>query len=225
MITISSHLELFLRIIMAFVLGGLIGMERESMNRPAGFRTHILVCVGAALVMYTNILLTEQYRGIIPVDPTRIGAQVISGIGFLGAGTIIKEGVSIKGLTTAASLWTVGCLGLAIGSGFYELSLYTTVLILIVLQTFGWLESKAIKLKRDVIFYIEINNTAGQINRLNAVMDEMGCRLTNVAVSNISDDKSSIKVYIKHPKGINTFAIVDRINQIPGILSIEQVNS
>jgi len=106
------------RIFLAIVIGGVVGMERGRKNRPAGFRTYILVCVGAALVMMTNQFVYVTYN---VSDPVRLGAQVISGIGFLGAGTIVLTGKNqIKGLTTAASLWAAACSGLAIGIGFYE---------------------------------------------------------------------------------------------------------
>src|SRR5690606_893530 len=101
------------------LLGGLIGIEREIGNRPAGFRTHTLVCIGSSLVMLTSEFLIGAYADISIPDPARLGAQVISGIGFLGAGTIIKDGSRVRGLTTAASLWVVACIGIAIGAGFY----------------------------------------------------------------------------------------------------------
>ncbi len=116
-----------IRLVLAAAMGGLIGWERSHTNRPAGLRTHVVVCIGAALIM----ILSEYMRLIYgnEVDLTRMGAQVISGIGFLGAGTIIKEGFNVKGLTTAASLWVVSCIGLALGSGFYSGAIIATLLI------------------------------------------------------------------------------------------------
>lgn len=108
------------RLFLAAVLGGVIGFEREKHNkRIAGFRTHILVSVGSALIMLVSIYLFEIYKGLAPVDPARIAAGVVTGIGFLGAGTIIRSGENVKGLTTAASLWTVSGIGLAVGCGFF----------------------------------------------------------------------------------------------------------
>jgi putative Mg2+ transporter-C (MgtC) family protein len=111
------EIEILLRMVLAAALGGFIGYEREHLNRPAGFRTHILVCVGAALVMMTSQYLAYRYPGDT-IDLSRLGAQVISGIGFLGAGTIIRDGFNVRGLTTAASLWAVSCVGIAVGSGY-----------------------------------------------------------------------------------------------------------
>ena len=118
-----------LRLVLAAVLGAIIGYEREHTNRPAGIRTHTLVCLGAALVMITGEFVSLRYHGITNVDPTRLGAQVVSGIGFLGAGTILKEGVTVRGLTTAGSIWAVSCIGLAAGIGFYSGAIVTTALI------------------------------------------------------------------------------------------------
>lgn len=107
-----------LRIVLSLIIGGILGLERGRKNRPAGFRTYILVCLGSTLVMMTNQYVYQVFG---TSDPTRMGAQVVSGIGFLGAGTIIVTGrQQIKGITTAAGMWTSACCGLAIGIGFYE---------------------------------------------------------------------------------------------------------
>jgi putative Mg2+ transporter-C (MgtC) family protein len=122
----------FLRILLALLLGGLIGWERESHERPAGFRTHILVIVGSTLLMIISINMAASYPGS-NVDPGRIAAQVVSGIGFLGAGTIIREGLTVKGLTTAASLWATAAIGLACGGGYYYSAIITTVIVFVTL--------------------------------------------------------------------------------------------
>lgn len=136
-------LEIIERLFISIIMGGLIGYEREFKNRPAGFRTHILVCVGAAVISMIElstvqqisnmILQNQQLSSFIKVDIGRMGAQVITGIGFLGAGTIIHEKGSVKGLTTAASIWVVACIGLAIGLGYYTLSILSAVSVFIVL--------------------------------------------------------------------------------------------
>ncbi|GAB6106177.1 MgtC/SapB family protein [Fusibacter bizertensis] len=140
------EIESVIKILIAVFVGGFIGLERESANRPAGLRTHILVCVASALVMDMNILLAKEF---INTDPVRLGAQVISGMGFLGAGTIIKEGVNVRGLTTAAGLWAVACLGLVIGAGFYLLAIFASLVMLITLKTFNQLELKYAKYKKN----------------------------------------------------------------------------
>ncbi|MDF2656078.1 MAG: MgtC/SapB transporter [Bacillota bacterium] len=141
-------LEMIIRIVLAMIIGGVIGWERENNNRPAGLRTHMLVAIGAAVVMLMGEMSLEKYSEITTMDPTRLGAQVISGIGFLGAGTIMREGLTVRGLTTAASLWAVACLGLAAGGGFYESAVLGTIAIIITLTIFNYLEKKFRKVKR-----------------------------------------------------------------------------
>ena len=115
-----TDIQVASRLFFAAVLGGVIGFERQKHNkRIAGLRTHILVTVGSALIMLVSIYLFETYEGRASVDPARIAAGVVTGIGFLGAGTIIRSGENVQGLTTAASLWTVSGIGLAVGCGFY----------------------------------------------------------------------------------------------------------
>ena len=132
--------EVVQRLLLAAVLSGLIGYERERKGRAAGLRTHILVGIGSALMMLTGLHLFEVFQGRVDVDPTRIGAQVVSGIGFLGAGTIFRFKASIRGLTTAASLWTVAGVGLAAGSGFYLGAVLTTGIALVALFALTKLE-------------------------------------------------------------------------------------
>ena len=124
----------FIRLSFAFILGLLIGLEREIYNKPAGMRTHIMVSLGSALTMLFGIYMTHQYPG---VDPTRISAQVISGIGFLGALCVLREERSIIGLTTASSIWVVACIGLAVGGGFISGACIATAFILIDLLVLG----------------------------------------------------------------------------------------
>lgn len=126
-----GDVQIVLRLIIGAILGGLVGFERERHNkRIAGFRTHILVCVGSTLIMLTSLYIFDIYGGMAPVDPARIAAGVITGIGFLGAGTIIRSSASVTGLTTAASLWTVSGIGLAVGCGFYLAGFVATFIVL-----------------------------------------------------------------------------------------------
>ena len=154
------------RIIVAAALGGFIGYEREQSHRPAGFRTHILVAVGSALVMLTSVYIFEAYEGRTNMDPARLGAQVISGIGFLGAGTILREGFSIKGLTTAASLWAVSCIGLAVGMGYYAGALIATLVIYITLNFLKKFMEKGHTLKNLFIEVAELDETSTDIGVL-----------------------------------------------------------
>lgn len=138
-----TYIETVLRIILAMLVGIAVGAERGRNHHPAGMRTHMLVALGSCVVMISGELLFIQFHplGAIP-DPARLGAQVISGIGFLGAGTILREGLTVKGLTTAASIWTVACLGLAIGAGYYAIALTGAVAVYATLTIFEVLERK-----------------------------------------------------------------------------------
>lgn len=131
-----STVSVVLRMILATLVGAVIGLERSAKNRPAGFRTHILVCLGSAVAMMTGLYVFLELK--LPTDVSRLGAQVISGLGFIGAGTIVvTKKMSIKGLTTAAGLWTTGIIGLAIGAGYFELGIIGMVLVLLAETVFN----------------------------------------------------------------------------------------
>ena len=147
--------EIFLRLLCAMIVGLIIGTEREYTHRPAGMRTHILVALGSCAVMITGELIFAEYKayGAMP-DPARLSAQVITGVGFLGAGTILREGPSVKGLTTAASLWSVACLGIAAGAGYFSVAIAGMVLIFITLTIFEVLQFKLIGPDTELHSYI-----------------------------------------------------------------------
>jgi len=128
-----TDIEMIFRLTVAFVVSGLIGLEREVRRHEAGLRTHIMVCLGSTLIMLTSLHLFAIYKAHTALDPSRMAMGVITGIGFLGAGTIMRSQEHIRGLTTAATLWVVAALGLAIGCGFFKTSCYVTALILLVL--------------------------------------------------------------------------------------------
>ncbi|MDD5044687.1 MAG: MgtC/SapB family protein [Candidatus Omnitrophica bacterium] len=125
--------SIFIRLLLSVLLSGLVGLERQLHRRTAGLRTHILVCMGSCLIMLTSLYIFDIYKDKSSLDPARIAAGVITGIGFLGAGAIIRSGEAVKGLTTAASLWIVAGIGLAVGCGFYFAAIISSILALIVL--------------------------------------------------------------------------------------------
>lgn len=193
---------------MAIIIGGVIGYERGHQNRPAGFRTHILVCLGAAIVsmiqdqLRVNILkytiLHPEVAQVLKTDLGRIGAQVVSGIGFLGAGTIMRDKGIIGGLTTAASIWATGCLGLSIGWGFYYLAIPAEIGIIIVLVTLKkleryWIENKHI-MKIDIQYNKEYSYSDILIKNYN-IFKEMNVRIKDVTKS-IEENKISYTLII-----------------------------
>ncbi|PIQ90387.1 MAG: hypothetical protein COY80_04790 [Candidatus Pacebacteria bacterium CG_4_10_14_0_8_um_filter_42_14] len=140
-----TDFEMIVRLLLTLFLSGLIGLERQVHRRDAGLRTHILVALGSCLIMLTSLYVFDIYKDRVSLDPARIAAGVITGIGFLGAGTIIREPERVRGLTTAASLWVVAGIGLAVGIGFNKVAVYTTVLVLIVLHFLRFAEGSLAK--------------------------------------------------------------------------------
>ncbi len=161
-----NEISILIRILLAMILGGLIGLEREKSKRPAGFRTHILVCVGACITALIGFFVWNETGG--NNDPMRISAQVISGIGFLGVGTIlVKEHDHITGLTTAAGLWATATIGIACGCGFYIGALVGTLVVAITEAVLLKLEARGRRKNRKVILYVEITGT----EKLNEYID------------------------------------------------------
>lgn len=216
-----GNIELLIRLILACLLGGVIGIERERNRHPAGFRTHILVCAGAALVMLCNIFIFEKYKNCANVDPARLGAQVISGIGFLGAGTILKEGVTIKGLTTAASLWSVACIGLAVGLGFYAGAIFATILVLVTLMVFARFECRIYGNRRSTLLKIKTMDIAGQIGRIGTELGKCGFQISDISME--VSDESSILLIVRIDKGREDIKpeVIDYLSKIDGVLYIE----
>ena len=140
----GDYPEITLRLLIALLFGGLVGLERSYHGRPAGFRTHALVCLGSALLMLVTVYegqwFTQHGPGRVTVDPTRMAQGIMTGIGFLGAGVIFKEDLTVRGLTTAASIWMTAALGILFGTGFYVPAIGGTVATLLILGLFRWFE-------------------------------------------------------------------------------------
>jgi putative Mg2+ transporter-C (MgtC) family protein len=174
--------SVFVRLLLALLLGGLIGLDRALRHRPAGPRTYALVCVGAALTMvlsqYEYVMLTTEWAPMaeavgLKTDVSRFGAQVINGIGFLGAGTVIATNQQkVKGLTTASGLWASACLGLVVGSGFYEAALFAFLLIVITMWLLRPLEEVIIERSRNINIYVELRSIADMGAVLKTIKDQ-----------------------------------------------------
>ncbi len=189
------------RLAVAFVLGGLVGVEREIRNQPAGFRTHAILSIGSALIMLISIHGALLY-GPKTSDPMRIAAQVVSGIGFLGAGAILRIGVSIKGLTTAASLWTTAAIGLACGAGFYWAAFLTTFLVLFSLFLLGKMEKMYLFTKPRRSLFIEAEDVPTLLGDLEEVLGGFGFTMDFVDVDrDVEKDKVEIQMVIRPKPG------------------------
>lgn len=187
-----------LRFLCAMVVGIVIGTEREYTHHPAGMRTHILVALGACTVMITGQLIFAQYSayGSTP-DPARLAAQVVTGVGFLGAGTILREGANVKGLTTAASLWAVACLGIAAGSGYYLVALTGMAFVFVTLTIFGVLQDKLISPHGCQSFLVRTADVVQGLDRINTLAKETHCQIDGICVEHLPQNGYGITFQAK----------------------------
>ena len=218
-----TYLAIALRILLAIFAGGLLGMERGMKNRPAGMRTYMLVCVGSCLIMLTNQYVFQAYGA---GDPVRLGAQVISGIGFLGAGTIVvTRRNQIKGLTTAAGLWTAAGIGLALGIGFYEAAVIGSVAIFTVITLLQRIDNNLHRKSKQMEAYIELSGeiTLGDFLR---TVRSGGIEIYNVQREQGGDSEGKNRAYVatlKTKKRGNHEDILEQIADIPGVAYLEEL--
>lgn len=211
------------RVALSAVLAGIIGYEREHVQRNAGMRTHILVAIGAALVMCSGEYLAAKYQSS-NIDPARLGAQVVSGIGFLCAGTIIKEGITVRGLTTASSLWCVSCVGIAAGCGNYILAIATTVLILIVLRVLRTMAHNRRKKANRLVLQLVLSMEGQSIVQLQADLERMGCVIDEFSFAiDTQNLKRHVYVHLSLPDRENLAAMMEGLSKIDGVMSVESV--
>lgn len=219
----QMYMDMLIKFFLAVLLGGAVGYEREHSSSPAGLRTHILVCFGAAIVQVTAFDFYMSHRGQFNTDPMRLGAQVISGIGFLGAGTIIKEGANIRGLTTAASLWTVGCLGLAVGTGLYIEAITATIFIYVSLEGLKRLEKRISKAKRRLSIQIIVENKTGRLYEIGNAIDFMGIEVDNLE-SEKAEEMVVLKFLIRVPEVITNEKLMEKIMLMDGVKGVKFIN-
>jgi putative Mg2+ transporter-C (MgtC) family protein len=210
--------EVVLRLVLAMVIGGIIGFEREQSNRPAGFRTHTLVCVGSALVFLTSQFVFDAYHELVNMDPTRLAAQVISGIGFLGAGTIMHYGPNIKGLTSAATLWVVACLGLATGAGFYWGAITTTIIVYITLKLLKKVEVNLFKNIGTTEIAVDLNNVPGQIGKVTELMGKLNIQIKDINISPGEESWVHVTFLVSLPPTLTRKALLAELSRIEGVL-------
>jgi putative Mg2+ transporter-C (MgtC) family protein len=216
--------EIIFKLALAGILGGLIGLERESLSRPAGLRTYTLVCVGSALAMIVSIDIYLQYYQTVNADPGRIAAQVISGIGFLGAGTIMREGASVQGLTTAAGLWVVACIGLAVGAGLYVPAIATTILILFVLIYFIKFEARFTGRREYKGIVMVVEDKPGQVGIIGSILGDLCVLIKNIQLTQVEDNYLEIEVLLQIPAGLSVEHVIEELSNVKGLRSIERLN-
>lgn len=213
-----------LRMVMASVCGGIIGIEREFKRRPAGFRTHILICLGAAMTT-----LTSQYLYLVMgqyTDMARLGAQVVAGIGFIGAGTIIvTRRQRVKGLTTAAGLWAAAIIGLALGGGFYEGGLFATFLILIAELFFSRVEYRMLQNAPEVNLYVEYSDNK-TMDTLLQEFREHGLKILNMGIihSDSNERHNACAIFtLRLHKGLDVEHVQADIKSTAGVVSVREL--
>lgn len=191
--TITTWAIIF-RLLAAMAVGLIVGGQRSRTSHPAGLRTHMLVALGSCVVMIIGSQLYQDTQHLYQSspDPARLGAQVISGVGFLGAGTILKDGISIRGLTTAASLWSVACLGLATGMGYYQLALFGSLAVLITLSALDRLQAR---LQKNGIYRLHLKIECQDLNNSMIQIEEV-CNYYHVSMTNLSFGKGKSDHYV-----------------------------
>ena len=210
------NVDIVARLALATILGGLIGLERERMNRAAGLRTHVLVSVGSALF---TILSVTAFRELGKVnDPARIAAQVVSGIGFLGAGTIMKHGATVRGLTTAATLWVVAAIGMAAGSGCYLGAVTTCAIVLASLVSLRAVE-RTLSDRRTISVEIVTDMRPQRLAEIQGVFTQYDARVTQIDMHE-EDENMALNVTVIVPKALDRLTLVHRFKEL-GIDSVE----
>lgn len=210
---LATYLVVLVRLVASVILGGLIGIERASSKHDAGLRTHIIVCLGAASVMVTSQLITQQNGSI--TDITRLGAQVISGIGFLGAGSILVNRSRVRGLTTAAGLWTTGCLGLVIGAGFLEVAV---TIVALMMFTIYILRPFSLKIRASAMTF-EVNVDINK-RTLTDYVEEFAKRNFEVMSVKTPGDKAVVTIHTDDRGERNEF--IREIISIPGVTGVSE---
>ena len=218
-----TYLAVVLRIFAAVLVGGLIGLERGLKNRPAGLRTYMVVCLGSCLIMLTNQYIFQVYG---TGDPVRMAAQVVSGIGFLGAGTIIVTRRSqIKGLTTAAGLWAAAGIGLALGIGFYEAALTAGFAVFVVMTLLQKMDNNMHRKAKMMEVYVELSSDVTIADFLREVRSrEIEVRDTLREYD--SDSENGVRAYVSNLKLLkrqNHVEVIDDLRTIPGVVYLEEL--
>lgn len=215
-----SEGEILIRLGLAALLGMIVGYERERQNQPAGLRTHAILAIGSCLAMTVSINLAVQFVPYVPNgDPARLAAQVVSGIGFLGAGAILRYGTNVKGLTTATSLWTIAIVGLAVGAGHYFSAAGTTLALLIVLVLLNVLEKRAIQTFQTINVVVTAHENPALVEELNAVFAKLKKKVLSLGVeANPVKQDLTVSMVVKTRENDPMTEIRKSIEEIPGVI-------
>ncbi len=216
-----------MRLVIAAILGGLVGIERERLDRAAGLRTHTLVCLGSCLIMIASAFGFADVLGTkhVTLDPSRIAAQIVSGIGFLGAGTIIFRREVVRGLTTAASIWVVAGIGIAVGGGLYVAATATTVLVLIVLAGIKPIERRLFSMRRPYRVSLTVQRREVPLFSIEKAVEESGMALDRMLVQPSTEpDEDRVDLVLLRVNRDSLLALSERLRGLTGVRRVEMVS-
>lgn len=217
-----SNSEIVIRLVLTLIFSGIIGLERESHRKWAGFRTHILVGVGSALIMIISIYGLPLHEYGIQRDPFRLAAQVISGIGFLGAGTILHQGTNVQGLTTAASLWVVAAIGLATGAGLFFPAIVTCVFAFLILTYIHHIEKVFLR-SRFQSLVLETIDRPGLIGSIGKILGDLEINIYNIELNSIEREEGDrllkVKMELDVPRNFNAGDLLASLANIDGVIT------
>lgn len=209
-----SLTAMLLRIGLSLVLGGIIGFERERDSQPAGLRTHMILVVGACLAM----ILSINIASLADTDPTRLAAQVVSGIGFLGAGAILRSGFNVKGLTTATTLWTMAIVGLVVGAGYFAIAIITTVVIMIVLSVLDVIEKRFVRINVIRNITVEVHDHKGVIREVRKIIAHVADQVITFSVQKSLKSKTlRLEIVARFNRSDKLETLVEQISEIEGV--------
>ncbi len=206
--------DMLLRMGLSLILGGIIGFERERDSQPAGLRTHMILVVGACLAMMLSLNIAYEGGG----DPARLAAQVVSGIGFLGAGAILRSGFNVKGLTTATTLWTMAIVGLAVGMGYYAVAAITTLLLMIVLSVLDIIEKRFVRINVIRNITIEVHDHKGIVRDVRKTMARIADQVITFSIQKSIKSKSlRLEIVARFNRSDKIENMVEQISEIEGV--------
>jgi len=218
-----SEVQIILRIFVGALLGAVIGFEREHDNQPAGLRTHMILVIGATLAMVLSVNLGYLFaRPGTPADPARLAAQVISGIGFLGAGAIMRYGFNVKGLTTATSLWTMAIVGMAVGAGYYLVGVFTTALMLIVLTLLNIIEKRFVRKPISRFISIQAEDRKGVVKSIRRIMQDFSEDLATFNIQkHVKNKRLRIQVMVRFSRDQKLEDLVEALSDVDGVRNLK----
>ena len=218
-----TETQIILRVLVAAVLGAAVGLERERQDQPAGLRTHMILVIGATLAMVLSVNVGYLYaRPGTPSDPARLAAQVISGIGFLGAGAILRYGFTVKGLTTATSLWTMAIVGMTVGAGYYMIGVVTTALMLVVLALLNIIENRFVRTAISRLIQIEADYHKGVVKSVRRVVEKYADSMASFSIQkHFKQKRLRIQVVARVSRDQSLEELIETISDIDGVRTLK----